>query len=348
MAWRVARALDKLLAQINAYAPHRSKASDGSIGDTAHSARVSDHNPDSRGIVHARDFTHDPKGGFDAHAFARRLANAGDRRIRYLISSRRISNPLIGGGRWRPYSGANPHDKHAHVSCVYGALEDNTAAWPGLGDAPTAGGTTTPSNGGEMIKSRTIHSGTKPAAVSADGYRQTHLGDGKTYTLTSATSHVIDVVSHWAVTGLPTGAEMQVRYVLIEYHNWKAGSAVLKRGSKGDEVGALQRWLGIKDDDVFGADTEKAVRDWQARAGLTVDGAIGNASRAVLPTNRRVTTYNSQVQELVGTAGKTFGATTLRAWPAKAGQDRRLRVEVQAFVEGVTITSQEHRVLVMN
>lgn len=134
MAWRVARSLDKLLAQINAYAPNRSKISDGSIGDANHSSRVSDHNPDGRGIVHARDFTHSPTRGFDAHAFVRRLANK-DRRIKYLISNRQISNPSISAGRWRPYSGINPHTQHAHVSVVYSSLEDNTATWPGLGAA---------------------------------------------------------------------------------------------------------------------------------------------------------------------------------------------------------------------
>ena len=44
MAWRVARSLDVLLGQLNALAPERSKASDGSIGDAAHASRSSDHN----------------------------------------------------------------------------------------------------------------------------------------------------------------------------------------------------------------------------------------------------------------------------------------------------------------
>lgn len=142
-SWRVARSLDKLLAQINAYAPRRSKRSDGSIGDAAHSARKSDHNPDSRGIVHARDFTHDPRGGFDAHAYMRRLAKAGDRRIKYLISNRQIFNPSL-ARRWRPYAGANPHTAHAHVSCVYSRLEDDTSAWPGLGGTTTVPSPTPP------------------------------------------------------------------------------------------------------------------------------------------------------------------------------------------------------------
>ena len=59
MAWRLARSLETLRAQINALSPNRSKASDGTIGDAAHSARTSDHNPDGGGVVRALDLTHD-------------------------------------------------------------------------------------------------------------------------------------------------------------------------------------------------------------------------------------------------------------------------------------------------
>ena len=66
MAWYVARSLDQLLAEINASAPNRNKASDGSIGDADHSSRESDHNPcDDHDCVCARDFTHDPGHGFE-------------------------------------------------------------------------------------------------------------------------------------------------------------------------------------------------------------------------------------------------------------------------------------------
>ena len=67
--WRVAQSLETLRFQLNAMAPGRSKASDGGIGDTDHQNRNSDHNPwvldGSRGVVTARDFTHDPAGGCD-------------------------------------------------------------------------------------------------------------------------------------------------------------------------------------------------------------------------------------------------------------------------------------------
>ena len=352
MSWRVARALDKLLAQINAYAPNRSKISDGSIGDTAHSSRVSDHNPDSRGVVHARDFTHSPATGFDAHAFVRRLAKAGDRRIKYLISNRQISNPSIGGGRWRPYSGINPHTHHAHVSCVYGALEDNTAAWPGLSGTSNAGGTSTGGSsstgkGKNMITKKTSTGGKKTVSVSHAGYKQLNRGDGD-YTILTVGSGVIDIDSTFRIRNLPKGGEVQIRYIMIEYHNWKKSTTILRNGSRGSEVGKLQRFLGIKDDEIFGDGTEKKVRALQSKKGIKVDGDVGPGTRAVLPTNRRITTYSAQVQEIIGTGGDTFGTTHLRAWPGtKSGQSRRIRIEAQTFTPGVTVVNQEHRAIVM-
>ena len=49
MTWRVAKSLLKLKEQVNQAFPDRSKDSDGTIGDEHHSARASDHNPDTDG-----------------------------------------------------------------------------------------------------------------------------------------------------------------------------------------------------------------------------------------------------------------------------------------------------------
>lgn len=128
-SWRVARSLDHLLAQINTAYPNRSKAADGSIGDAAHAATVSDHNPDRYGIVRARDYTHDPAHGFDAHAMADALIASRDPRISYVISRGRIASSTIAPWTWRNYEGTNPHNHHAHVSVVSDARADNERDW---------------------------------------------------------------------------------------------------------------------------------------------------------------------------------------------------------------------------
>lgn len=135
MSWRVARSLDTLLDEINERAPERSKISDGSIGDPAHSSRVSDHNPNAAGVVRARDYTHDPAGGLDCNDLARFLADLlGEHPAlssgAYVIWNRRIiSRDRITEG-WRPYTGSNPHDHHLHLSVATAATGyDSTASW---------------------------------------------------------------------------------------------------------------------------------------------------------------------------------------------------------------------------
>jgi len=123
--WRVAKSLERLRAQINQMAPGRSKVSDGGIGDPAHAKRNSDHNPwvdfdGRRGVVTARDFTHDPPGGCDAGAVAEKLRTSQDPRIKYIIWNRRIASSASVDGQppwaWRNYTGKNPHNHHFHIS----------------------------------------------------------------------------------------------------------------------------------------------------------------------------------------------------------------------------------------
>lgn len=131
MAWRLARSLEKLRSQINALSPNRSKASDGTVGDTAHSARKSDHNPDAGGVVRAMDITHDPAHGIDSEKLANAVLASRDQRVKYVISNRKIASGAAGPQpwKWRPYKGSNPHNKHVHVSVVAGAKGDDGSAW---------------------------------------------------------------------------------------------------------------------------------------------------------------------------------------------------------------------------
>ncbi len=140
-SWRVARSLDVLLEEVNASAPRRSKASDGSIGDAAHATRTSDHNPwvifAGQGIVRARDFTHDPAGGLDcndlAAALAALIAIGGHPACRsgaYVIWRGRIFSFDRRHEGWRPYDGSNPHDHHLHLSVATDpAGFDSTRPW---------------------------------------------------------------------------------------------------------------------------------------------------------------------------------------------------------------------------
>ena len=56
----------------------------------------------------------------------------------------------------------------------------------------------------------------------------------------------------------------------------------LKRGSSGADVKTLQGKLNLAQDGIFGPITEEAVRDFQKRKGLTVDGIVGAKTWAAL------------------------------------------------------------------
>ena len=61
-----------------------------------------------------------------------------------------------------------------------------------------------------------------------------------------------------------------------------ARDAFLSAGSRGPDVAAIQRALGISADGIFGPQTRAAVRAFQAQHGLTVDGIVGPRTRAAL------------------------------------------------------------------
>lgn len=134
MAPRIAKSLDVLRKQINEAYPGRSKKADGWIGDAAHSARQSEHNPDANGVVRALDITHDPAKGVYIRQITDALIASRDPRILYIIRDGQIarSYPRSGTKLWTfgPYGGSNPHTAHFHVSVVGDPkLYDKTALW---------------------------------------------------------------------------------------------------------------------------------------------------------------------------------------------------------------------------
>jgi cell wall-associated NlpC family hydrolase len=62
----------------------------------------------------------------------------------------------------------------------------------------------------------------------------------------------------------------------------EASAGMLKLGSRGPEVAAMQRALGISADGIFGHQTKRAVTAFQAAHGLEVDGIVGPITRGAL------------------------------------------------------------------
>lgn len=115
--WVLAPSLVKLMDEVDTKYPKRNKSFDGSIGDAAHAARASEHNPDHdsdplpEGYVSAVDITK------DSAAMAKFLLSEliGDPRVWYVIHDGFIYSRTHGWEK-RRYDGANDHAHHIHVS----------------------------------------------------------------------------------------------------------------------------------------------------------------------------------------------------------------------------------------
>ena len=120
MSPKLCKAGQQLRLQIDDSYPSRDRTSDGWIGDTRHSARTSDHNPDKQGIVRAIDIDRDLSGKKKPDlmpdlADQIRHAAKSDKRIAYIIFAGKITSARV-GWRWVKYRGVNPHDHHCHIS----------------------------------------------------------------------------------------------------------------------------------------------------------------------------------------------------------------------------------------
>lgn len=133
MGWYLNPALSRFRAAVNVAYPQRDKTSDGTIGDPAHQATTSDHNPDpvgepDAGSVDAWDMDVDLRSDDDAAAIEelKRVFQTHES-SRYWIHNRQIASRSTG---WRraAYTGSNPHDKHVHWN-TRESHENSTAPW---------------------------------------------------------------------------------------------------------------------------------------------------------------------------------------------------------------------------
>jgi hypothetical protein len=119
---QLSKAAKQLREQFDDSYGDRDRLSDGWIGDTRHQAKPSDHNPDANGWVRAIDIDRDLyKGGKPDNmgdlVDQIRLAckSKSEKRISYIIFDGRICSNIL-NWKWRKYTGANKHTKHAHFS----------------------------------------------------------------------------------------------------------------------------------------------------------------------------------------------------------------------------------------
>ena len=96
---------------------------------------------------------------------------------------------------------------------------------------------------------------------------------------------------------------------------------VLERGMKGSDVLELQRQLaelgyGVKPDGVFGPETERAVKQFQADFNLTVDGIVGPKTFAVLGEVQRYIEYVVKPGDTLWDLAREF-QTTVEAIKAR-------------------------------
>lgn len=122
MAWRMNRAFSPLNTALRSRFP---KITIYGIGDPAHQAKKSDHNPNAAGRVNAQDYM--LRNGFD-HADAVWLCSwlIQDKRTKNVIFNRRIWRSAT--GYWEAYTLDNPHTDHVHHS-IHDSADDNSGAW---------------------------------------------------------------------------------------------------------------------------------------------------------------------------------------------------------------------------
>lgn len=133
MSWKPVAGVTVMRDQINNRWPDRDKRSDGIKGDDAHAARQSDHNPDSRGYVHALDIDEDLRGSKNDNiwladqiiAYAR-MKRAGSARLKYVVYENEIASGTYPDHFWTWRGDNYGHTIHMHISFTTKGEEDKS------------------------------------------------------------------------------------------------------------------------------------------------------------------------------------------------------------------------------
>lgn len=124
MSWHLAPSLVQFRAEVDKKWPKRSKKSDGTVGNAAHAATKSDHNPNSRNSVNAIDITYPGVNPDVVIAAVKKHPSAA-----YVIFNRHIYSATDGWVK-KPYAGVSPHTTHLHISIKQSVkAESSTVRW---------------------------------------------------------------------------------------------------------------------------------------------------------------------------------------------------------------------------
>lgn len=102
------------------------------LGDAAHQAERSDHNPDSRGIVHAIDVMLQAGSARAIATLKWLLSHPAD--LQYVIHNRKIYH-VKNGFSPVAYTGSDPHTNHIHASGRHGTVGGNAHTESGYSTA---------------------------------------------------------------------------------------------------------------------------------------------------------------------------------------------------------------------
>ncbi|MEH1014766.1 peptidoglycan-binding protein [Micromonospora sp. CPCC 206060] len=270
--YHLAPVLRVLRDEIDRRWPHRDRASDGWIGDAAHQARPSDHNPDADNrSVNALDIDAD---GIDPMLVVRRcIAHPS---TQYVIFDRTIWSRSRGFAPAR-YTGSNPHEGHLHVSVSHTpALERSQRGW-GIAAAPV------PKLGDRVLRVGSEGSDVRELQTIANrlGGRLTVDGDFGPKTeawvrsFQQARKLTVD-----GIVGLRTVAALhEALRPTPQPPRTAAGSRTLRAGMTGDDVAFVQRFIGERycgpATGTFDDRTGAGVRWYQEMRKITVDGVVG-------------------------------------------------------------------------
>lgn len=162
-------------------------------------------------------------GHGNSYALARRLG------VMYMIYNRHIWSAYNADAGWRPYTGANPHTDHVHISLSWPGADKHTSYWAGTSATPSPSPSPSPSTAPatDLISSLWASMGgaTGPLGravgdpYAVDGGRAQNYEKGRIYSAATTGTHAVWGAiggKHLALggavgpLGLPTSAESDV------------------------------------------------------------------------------------------------------------------------------------------